>query len=198
MLSAVITRNKGLKMANKNDKRSDLQRLADLNKDEAVILDTETTGFGPSTEILELAIISTKDGSAIWNETYKPVWTDEWYHAEKIHGISPQQVADKPHIYDHMRELRELLGGREVIIYNKRYDVPLFPDSLHTAKTHVCAMEAYKEWAMAAKWVSLINAAKEASYEFPEVAQHTAIGDCKATLAVVNYIRNKLAESLQS
>lgn len=65
--------------------------------DEAVVcLDTETTGVSVrADEVLQVALIG-GDGSVLLNELVKPERHASWHQAERVHGITPQDVEDAP------------------------------------------------------------------------------------------------------
>ena len=70
-------------------------------------LDTESTSTGRYNEILELAIYSAR-GELVLNSLYKPKRNRRWPHSEKVHGISPDMVQDKPHFQDCLRKIQKI------------------------------------------------------------------------------------------
>jgi DNA polymerase-3 subunit epsilon len=59
-------------------------------------LDLETTGLhAPLDEIVEIAIID-DNGAVLLNTRVRPVRQTEWPEAQRIHGISPRDVAWAP------------------------------------------------------------------------------------------------------
>ena len=93
-----------------------------MNNNEILVLDTETTGFSKSDEILQLSIIN-GDGEVVMNEYFRPEHTSSWYYAEKVNHISPAMVEDKPTIRQRKRDIEKILHAAKVIVgYNLPYD----------------------------------------------------------------------------
>lgn len=67
-----------------------------------IILDTETTGLNAALdEVLQLAIIDADTGDVLHNKLYGTVLTrKEWPEAEAVNGISPEDVAGLPTLYE--------------------------------------------------------------------------------------------------
>ena len=63
-----------------------------IKKEDILVLDTETTGFGPSAEILQLSIVNGL-GEIVMNEYFRPARTTCWPGAEAVNHISPAMVA---------------------------------------------------------------------------------------------------------
>lgn len=162
-----------------------------------VVLDTETTGLHDG-EICQIAIVNS-DGTVLLDtlvKTTQPIPAD----ATRIHGITDAMVADAPSWEEVQPQVRDILRGREVIIYNAVYDRKMmhrsdersniarvdYKDEAH----YWCAMEMYaehignwSEWHQSYTWVKLSNAALNEGVEIDRA--HTALGDCMMTLAVV-------------
>ncbi|GBR60735.1 hypothetical protein AA100600_2266 [Gluconobacter thailandicus F149-1 = NBRC 100600] len=96
---------------------------------ETIILDTETTGLSYSDEIIEIGICDLK-GNVLFDERIKPSKNNtRWPDAERIHGISPDDVKDCrtfPEIY---RELASILNEKNIVIFNAGYDTKLLRQS---------------------------------------------------------------------
>jgi DNA polymerase III subunit epsilon len=174
-----------------------------LTSKSAVILDTETTGLDGMAEILELAVIGT-DGAPLFESLIRPAHAKEWPGAQSVHGISPEMVADMPLITEFVYELRELLTGGKVIVYNADYDRRLLSQSLRLAGHDwdvydlqwVDVMVPYaKYWGDYSRyhgnyrWQSLTNACAQQGVTIENA--HRALGDCRMTLALIQ----KLARS---
>ena len=170
------------------DTRTELQKLMETDLSTVIVLDTETTGFGPSTEILELGMLSGK-GDLLWESLYKPSWTDWWGHAEKVHGITAESVENEKALYQDMRAIRSTIAGKSVCLYNKKYDQALFPDHLHKAGEVICVMEAWQQFKDLSKWAKLVDAAEECGHDWSANPPHSAVGDCFATLTVLKHIK---------
>lgn len=160
-----------------------------LAKTDAVILDTETTGLHNRAEVVQIGILSMA-GQVLLDTLVKPTCAIP-LDAQRIHRITDAMVADAPTIADLLPQLRELLGGARVIIYNAAYDTRILEQSLRAhslvidvplfgASSYDCAMEAYAEWV--GDWSSYHQ-----SYRYQRLpgGDHTAIGDSRACLAVL-------------
>lgn len=91
-----------------------------------LVFDLETTGLNfAEDEILEAAI-TTVDGEVLFESRFKPAYTKEWPGAQRVNGISPEDVEDAPGIIDKIGEMAALLQNAETIIgYNgKHFDIP--------------------------------------------------------------------------
>lgn len=91
-----------------------------------LVFDLETTGLNfAEDEILEAAI-TTVDGEVLFESRFKPAYTKEWSGAQRVNGISPEDVEDAPGIIDKIGEMAALLQNAETVIaYNgKQFDIP--------------------------------------------------------------------------
>jgi hypothetical protein len=157
-----------------------------------LILDTETTGLYDA-EIVQLAIIN-HHGETLLNTLVKPEHPEKMMQksssgvcAYDIHGIHPDSLVDAPTIGDLYPELYKILRGQSLVIYNKAYDYPILKSALqvyHCPKIPLkavnCAMELYAQWF--GDWSSYYK-----SYKWQPLpgGDHTALGDCLATLQVI-------------
>ena len=157
-----------------------------------LILDTETTGLGAGTEVVELSLIDNL-GDTLMDTLVKPLVHTSWDGAERIHGISPDDVRNAPTMPDLMFELNLHLSMYEgLVIYNRQYDLTILReayknagDSLVSTPTY-CAMLTYGKAVGADKWQSLAKAAAHVGHVWQGEA-HRALSDCKATLDVWNW-----------
>lgn len=93
-----------------------------------LFLDTETTGVDNFDEIVELAIAD-KTGSLLINSLVRPAITIP-KRAIAIHGIHNEDVAGAPTMIDLYPQVRALLEGRMVVVYNAAFDSRLLYQSL--------------------------------------------------------------------
>lgn len=162
-----------------------------------VILDTETTGLNEG-EICEIAILD-QDGKTLLEtllKTKEPIPRD----ATAIHGITNELVADSPDFPLLLPELKRLLTGTTVIVYNALYDRKMLHKTAErwglekvdwkTLSPWHCAMEQfaiyYGDWndyRQSYRWQKLTTAARHfgLSTEFA----HGAAYDCQMTLGIV-------------
>lgn len=156
-----------------------------------ICFDTETTGLQPATdEILSLSIIDDV-GNVLFDSFIKPYFHDKWEAAQKIHGISPEDVKDAPYPHEIVTEVREILETADVIItYNGQFDIRFLERwniNIDLEKvTHNDVMDyfskIYREWNEirgAYKWQKLVVCAEYYGYKFKA---HNSLEDTKATL----------------
>ena len=126
-----------------------------IKKEDILVLDTETTGFGPSAEILQLSIVNGL-GEIVMNEYFRPARATCWPSAEAVNHISPAMVADKPLISERKLGIEKILHAAK--IYGE-------PSIRYPGKY---------------KYQKLITCAKY--YGYSEEGWHDSLADTKATL----------------
>ena len=89
-----------------------------------LILKTATTGLNSSDVILELAICD-RNYKTLFNERFKPLRKRSWKEAERIHGISYQDVKKCCRFKDRVEEIKSILRNNRVIIFNTDFDARL-------------------------------------------------------------------------
>lgn len=177
------------------------QRIWELNP---LFLDTETTGLDEGSEVVEIALVDVNKGTLI-NERCKPKKSIP-YAASKIHGITDDDVVDKPPFDKVWARIKEHLQERPVAIYNSAYDVRMISQSLNTTEPlfsrTFCIMKLYAEYYgefqgkfSKPKWQSLTKALRQCEIE-PSTSYktHSAEGDCYSTISVLSYLNNKAKE----
>lgn len=94
----------------------------------ALILDTETTDLHG--RLVEIGIVDLQ-GKVILDTLVNPEAPYE-FEAEHIHGISRRMCWGAPTFADIEPELRKLLHGRTVVVYNSAYDEGVIRGELYT------------------------------------------------------------------
>lgn len=158
--------------------------------DEAVVcLDTETTGVSVrADEVLQVALIG-GDGSVLLNELVKPERHASWHQAERVHGITPQDVEDARLLRELIPEIdRILLSAGLVVGYNLRFDMG-FLGRAGVRRPRCPLFDVMRAFAPIAKvrgedgsfmWRSLEECARYFGVAFDP---HDALEDARATLA---------------
>ncbi|MBU6430383.1 MAG: 3'-5' exonuclease [Cyanobacteria bacterium REEB65] len=163
-----------------------------LTQQNFVILDTETTGLDDSAEVCQVGILSPT--GAVLLDTFVrptiPIPPD----ATRIHGITDAMVANWPDFGQVGPKIRALVGDNDLVVYNLAYDRRIlaqsaiaarlrWPPICSLARQH-CAMEEYSrfygqwnDYHQSFRWQRLPPV--------PGETAHSAIGDCKATLALI-------------
>jgi DNA polymerase-3 subunit epsilon len=170
-----------------------------LHNEDFVIFDTETTGVERPAEVVQLGLLDCNRDVLL--DTYLKPSCPIPPAATAIHGITDAMVASAPTWPEIHEEFKEFICGRIVVVYNVVFDRKLLHLTDETWKLPrfdynvghtrwMCAMEAYAEfWGEvhpyygSYKWQSLSAAMSQQNLQMDKA--HTAIGDCKATLALV-------------
>jgi DNA polymerase-3 subunit epsilon len=92
-----------------------------------IVLDTETTGLEPEQghRIIEIACLELHDRRPTGRHFHRYVNPDRDIDAaaSEVHGITLEDLADKPRFADIADELLEFLGDGELLIHNAAFDV---------------------------------------------------------------------------
>ncbi|MBD1910897.1 3'-5' exonuclease [Leptolyngbya sp. FACHB-16] len=162
------------------------------------ILDTETTGLGSTDEIVQIAILSNL-GYPLFNSLVKPT-CPIGARATDIHGIDDEDVENAPTFSQLLVPILQAVGNKDLVIYNAEYDLKLIRQSLRPYGIHLafptsdrrqcrvflnggsihCAMLQYSAWC--GEWNDY-----HGNYRWQKLpgGDHSALGDCKATLSVM-------------
>ena len=157
-------------------------------RDDWVILDTETTGLDNQAELIEIAVISSY-GLPLLNTRVRPTQSIP-AEAIAVHHITNAMVADAPQFPDLYPALTAVLEGRTVIVYNAQFDRRIL---VQTQARYHCAPLPPVRWACAmrqhARYAGQWNAERR-DYHWPRLqgGDHSALGDCYATLRLLHLI----------
>lgn len=174
-----------------------------LGRRDVVIVDAETTGTGPSDEIVEIGVINTF-GDVLIHEYISPL-SDISPEAESVHGITRKRLAAedaRPYSDVVAPAIRRHLRGMSCIIaYNAAFDARMLSQTagkyhllhgLPPADMWRCAMLDYAEYRgdwnaqkQGYRWWKLGQAAEAEDLDIEPEAEHTAVGDCRTTLALM-------------
>lgn len=122
-----------------------------LTQPRTVFLDTETTGFGPRAEIIDIGIVDTL-GTVLLDTLVRPTMPIP-ASSSRIHGLIDRDVADAPDWRDIYPEVFRLLAGARVVVYNAPFDSGMVTTNcqriglpIPVAHWH-CAMRQYASYA---------------------------------------------------
>lgn len=160
---------------------------AALANPRTVILDTETTDLDGY--IVQIAVLSV-DETVLFDSLVNPL-TPIAPDAQAIHGLTTELLADAPTFAALETQLQELLAGRPVWTYNAEFDADIltgdvcrlhprsWPNLWPRELNWNCAMLLYAQWV--GEW-----SAYQQDYRWQRLpgGDHTALGDCRATLAL--------------
>ncbi len=156
------------------------------NKERFVILDTETTGIGRNDEIIQIGIIDL-DGNTLLNQNIRPQKRKAIpKDATNVHGLTMDELINCP-VFSELKDiLKQTIGHRGIIAYNAEFDLRLYKQSYKVSGGFFpngnwhCAMREYAQFV--GEWDDY-----HGNYRWHklESGDHTAIGDCLATLAII-------------
>ena len=86
-----------------------------MKRERTLFFDLELTGVYHHDEIISISITD-GTGRVIMDTLVKPAHTKKWKRTEKIHGITPEMVADAPLLRDLTPEIKEIFAGADVLI----------------------------------------------------------------------------------
>lgn len=161
-----------------------------LERDDWVILDTETTGLRKP-QICQIAIIN-PNGETLVDTFVKPTKPIE-AKATQVHGITNEMVKNAPFFSQVYPDILNAIACREVLIYNAEFDVTVLKEcSRYTfapiAKGFTDVMVRY------AKYKGEWNGYR-ADYAYPKLGgNHSAKGDCLAVLQILKEMADSLEE----
>lgn len=162
----------------------------------ALILDTETTGLDSNAEIVEISIIDCT-GAVLMDTLIKPARPIP-ADATRIHGITNEMAASAPTWVEVANQFEKIVEGRTLVIYNADYDTRIIDQTTLAYFPYPglkidaeCAMliyaEFYGEWddyRNKFKWQRLGNAAAQQGVAI-EGEAHRALADCRMTLGII-------------
>lgn len=163
------------------------------NDPRAVYLDTETTGFGPRAEIVDIAVIGA-DGRVLLESLVQPEGRIP-RDASAIHGITDADVRGAPYWSDLYAEIKRVLDGRRIVVYNVAFDKQMVAQACGhyaldaPAADWDCAMKKYAgfhgNWDPRKRWFSFVKLERAVLTFGAEPGGHRAAADALACRAVV-------------
>ncbi|MBE4592213.1 DNA polymerase III subunit epsilon [Vibrio navarrensis] len=181
-------------------------KLKPICLDNAVILDTETTGIDQSARIVEIAIIDARNGDVLYSSLVNPLCPIP-AQSQHIHGISKNDVFDKPTFDVVWNQIKGILIDKKVVIYNFDFDYRMIEQSLSDFDYPVdnlkhfirgdCAMLWYAEFygepsfdfygpSDGYRWQKLTSACAQQSVNVSDLKAHRALADCEMTRRLLN------------
>lgn len=159
-------------------------------------LDTETTGISSQSHtIVEIAIVDDSGQSLLDSlvNPCRPIPRD----ATAIHRINDAMVAGAPTLAELWPEIRALVSGAQVVIYNADFDRKFFPDRLKCASRISCAMLEFARhygerdpYRGTFRWQRLDVAARHVGHRWTGDA-HRALSDALACRAVWQWVTQR-------
>lgn len=165
-----------------------------MEKENFIILDTETTGLDNDDEVIELSIIN-QDNQILLNKRFKPL-KNEFKTATKIHGIDFHDLKDCPLFIDSIPQINNILSNyKKCYIYNSAFDIRLLEQTANIHNSNeklilnndfICVMDKFSLFTN-----DEFNSKLEYAFYYfnpprNNIKSHSALGDCQMTLFVVN------------
>ena len=169
------------------------------NKEDYLLLDTETTGLGPTHEIIELGIIDL-DGNEVYHSLFKPKRSID-PGAARVHGITDGDLVGAPAFSQEYDRIHSLLNGKTILIYNASFDSRMLnqtarihglPNVIKNHETNCIMLDyavhngEYNPQRRSYKWVKLEQACRNEGVQ--GIQDHRATGDCLLTLEVIKKV----------
>jgi DNA polymerase-3 subunit epsilon len=183
-----------------NDRLKAQNRFKELaDRDDWLVLDTETTGIEVNDEVVSIAIVSAA-GEVLLHELVRPTQPIS-PEARMVHGITAERVATAAAFSDLYPRLVELLAGRRVLAYNASFDSKMLRQTCK--RYHLTLIKAEWECVMelyaAAKgtwskrrgfiWCKLSEACQRERVVMDSM--HEACADAQATRRLVLAVGNR-------
>lgn len=166
-----------------------------------IFLDTETTGFSANDVVIEVGVVDLA-GETLFESLVKPTIPIP-PDSIAIHGITEEDVKDAPGWADIWEDLRAVLDGRLVGMYNAEFDLRLLKQTHQshwlewTLKDNYffCVMNLYAafygENSRRSRGYRLHKLeAAGAACRIPLPNSHRAVDDARLTAEVFKYIAN--------
>lgn len=170
----------------------------------ALILDTETTGLADDDEIVEIAILKI-DGTVLLDELVRPTRPIP-ADVTAIHGITDADV-ERARIWPNIWPMvQPILTHQLIVTYNAPFDRRLIDQTCGRWPREIeggepapaglitrwqCLMELWKEFAGLSKWCSLRTACE---YAGVTPGKHRARSDAESARQLLHYIANSKLE----
>lgn len=180
------------------DKMIEWARNILANKDQYVILDTETTGLKKNDVIIQIAITDL-DGNELLSSLVKPSKRKRMSaEATAIHGITMKDLANAPTFAELIPQIQKIVFGKKALIYNAEFDLKLIDQT--TAQDNcgyfyipaICVMLTYSSFVQ--KWSDYHYSF---AYQKLPGGDHSGAGDCRATLKVLHEMADAELSSLR-
>jgi len=165
--------------------------------EDPLILDTETTGLGPTDEVVQVALVDAR-GEAIVSTLVRPTRPIP-PDASRVHGIRDVHVLDAPTGAEVLARLEPLLRGRAVCAYNAPFDLRLLRQTASVWRVRFappaanCVMRLFARFAGEwndrygdYRWHSLTAAAERC--RLGPFQGHDALADAQMTLQLLRHM----------
>lgn len=158
-----------------------------LGGGEFCVLDSETTGLSKPRDFVEVAVVD-PDGEILCDTLVRPSCRIE-RGAMGVHGYTAESLASAPAFRELYPDLLEALWGRRVIVYNAAYDRGVWDEAVGRLGARATLAGELPAWECAMRQYAAFigERTKRGGYRWQKLpsADHTAVGDARATLEVL-------------
>jgi DNA polymerase III subunit epsilon len=162
-----------------------------LDRDDVLILDTETNGVGQTSEVIEVSVINTK-GEVLLDTLLKPKIMMMNPFAERVHGINLRMLTNAPHWTEVFPELKALADRRTILAWNASFDAGVLAQTSSLWELEqprwlfVCAMRLYaKKRGIKIRGLHKSVIDEGLAHLLGTYQSHRALGDVKFVLEVL-------------
>jgi len=151
------------------------------------VIDTETTGFGKTDRLVEIAVVLV-EGKEIVQEWETLINPERDISNSNIHGIASELVSLAPTFAEINSELSRLIDGTIMVAHNISFDQRMLEQEFSRLKKNIdlgvgfCTLQATK--------LKLETACKE--YGITNVSAHRALTDARATALIFIKVLERL------
>ncbi len=157
-----------------------------LARPNVVILDTETTGLGAIDEIIEIAIINTRNG-VLMNRLFQCQMPTIPFQATRVHGLTKGDLNGACAFPQVWNALTRRLASWEILIYNADYDLRMLN---YTAKRYGLVLPALSAQCLMKRASEYIGG-KKSKYSLADACAHFQIEQSEAHRALAD-VQNSL------
>jgi DNA polymerase-3 subunit epsilon len=166
-----------------------------LEREDVLILDTETTGLSQA-EVIEVSVIDTR-GEVLLDTLVRPRARRMNPYAQRVHGITLEMLEAQPSWPDVLPEFTRLTGRATVLAWNASFDARVLEGTSaawglsHPRVLFVCAMRIYAQLKRAkAAGLHKAVSAEGLDHLFAAHRSHRALGDVHFVLEVLRSCAN--------
>lgn len=168
------------------------------------ILDTETTDLNGY--VLQIAVVDMA-GRVLLDSLVNPL-AEISPEAQRVHGINAQMLQGAPSFAELLPQLRAVLAGRTVWVYNLAFEQKIFGNEQHRnepesklrgfqwlgAAEAQCAMDLYSSFIGELHIIYDRDGSFTKTYRYQPLpyGDHSAVGDCLATLKVLQEVSSAI------
>jgi DNA polymerase-3 subunit epsilon len=153
---------------------------------EYVAFDVETTGFNKNDRIVEIALVTFKDGELLeeWSTLLNP---QRDVGKSNIHGITASMVSTAPLFEDVVNDIFRIINGRVLVAHQFSFDARMLAQELNRLDVHgdlgkgFCTLIASRN--LLPGTADSLAATCEA-LEIASLDAHSALGDARMTMQI--------------